>query len=89
MRRICCWFAQLEKVSSGSEDSLSPQEKELIREAIDKVLADNLLAIHKIELSSDYSERSDAGDDRYWYQMEPIYDEIHELDDLYKKLNRR
>ena len=36
--------------------------------------------IRQIETSDEYAERSEAGDDSLWYQIEALYDELEEIE---------
>lgn len=38
--------------------------------------AEILERIYQIETSDEYAERSEAGDDTLWYQIEALYDEL-------------
>lgn len=42
--------------------------------------AEILQTIREIETSEEYSECSDGGDDRFWYMIESLYEELEELE---------
>lgn len=54
------------------DNGVSPSGKEVIT----MTRAEILERIHQIETSDEYAERSEAGDDTLWYQIEALYDEL-------------
>lgn len=59
---------------------------------VEKILseiADNYIRIHDIKHSAEYADRSEAGDDKLWYAVESIYDDIAILNESLENIGYR